>query len=174
MGRKALTGWSTCLALTLVTVLFLGVAAEAGKVMLPEGTQIKVRFPANVKISSGKLGAGVPLLFNLEESITIGGKAIVEKGAEGTAVIKEVVKASKPGKAGKIVIDFVDLQPKGAFKTPENAKIKLSGSITAEGKGKKLMSYLFIFGLFIKGGQGEISPNVSYTAQIAESIILEE
>ncbi|UCC43987.1 MAG: hypothetical protein JSU65_12880 [Candidatus Zixiibacteriota bacterium] len=156
---------------------WLGLAvstALAAKVQIPEGTEVKVKFPANLKISSGVIGEGIPLLFYLHEDITIGGKVIVEKGAEGTASVTESVKASKPGKPGKITLEFVDLAPKGPFNTLDESRIKLTGSITEEGGGKKILSYLFIFGLFIKGGQGEISPEQIYTATVAESVILED
>lgn len=146
---------------------------SAGKVQIPKDKEISVVFPPSLKISSGVLGEGVQILFHLEEPIEIGGKVIVEKGAEGTAIVKESIKASKGGKPGKLVLEFVELSPNGDYKTSDGAKIKLSGTIIAEGKGNKIISYLFIFGLFISGGQGEIAPNVVYTAHIAEPIILE-
>ena len=157
-----------------VAVLLTAPVADAAKVQIPEGTAVKVSFPSTIKISSSELGEGIPILFNLAEPIEIGGKVIVEKGATGTAVVKEVKKAGKGGKPGKIVLEFVDLAPKGTFLTLDGENVKLKGVITAEGKGKKTLSYLFIFGLFIKGGQGEIPTDKIYTATVAESVILEE
>ncbi len=148
-------------------------AVYAGKVQIPKDKEISVRFPTGIKISSGILSESIPILFHLEEAIEIGGKVIVEKGAEGKAIVKESVKASRGGKPGKLVLEFVELTPKGDYNTTDGSKIKLAGTVTAEGKGKKLLSYILGFGLIIKGGQGEISPNVVYTAKIAESIILE-
>ncbi len=148
--------------------------ADAAKVQIPEGTAIKVSFPSTIKIASGAVDEGIPLLFNLAEPIEIGGKVIVEKGATGTVTVKESKKAGKGGKPGKITLEFVDLTPKGSYQTLDEGNIKLKGVITAEGKGKKILSYLFIFGLFIKGGQGEVPTDKIYTATVAESIILEE
>ncbi len=160
-------------AIVLVALLLVS-GAYAAKVQVPEGTEVKIKFPSSIKISSGELGTGVPLLFSLAEPVSVGGKVIIEKGAEGTAVVKESVRSGKGGKPGKIVVEFVDLEAKGAFKTLDDSRLKLVGEVSAEGKGKKLLSYLFIFGLFIKGGQGELSNTDIYTAQVAESVILEE
>ncbi len=110
----------------------------------------------------------------LAEDIKIGGKTIVEKGAGGTAVVEEAVKASKPGKPGKIKVTFFDLETKGDYKAAAlNGKIMLAGSVSDEGGGRKIISWIFILGLFIKGGQGEIDTALDYTATVAESIILE-
>ena len=120
----------------------------AGKVQIPKDKEISVRFSTNIKISSGVLAESIPILFHLEEPIEIGGIVIVEKGAEGKAIVKESVKSSKGGKPGKLVLEFVELTPKGDYNTIDDSKIKLTGTVTAEGKGKKLLSYLLIFGLF--------------------------
>ena len=147
--------------------------ANAGKVQLPEGKELKVRFDPNMKISSGKLEKGVPLQIYLVEPIEIAGVVIVPKDAPGTAVVADIQKAGKPGKAGMIKIEFTELEPSGNFKSSEGEKIKLTGTIEKKGGGKKLLSYLFIFGLFIKGGEGNIDVNGVYTATVKEGIILE-
>jgi hypothetical protein len=159
---------------TLTLLLGLAVTVQAAKVQVPEGTQISVKFPATIKISSGEMSEGIPLLFELAKPVEIGGKVIVDKGATGTAVVKESVKAKRGGKPGKITIEFVELAPSAPWKAVDGSNIKLKGIITAEGKGKKTLSYLFIFGLFIKGGQGQVPSNQVYTATVAESIILED
>jgi hypothetical protein len=147
--------------------------ASAGKIMIPQGTEVKVRFDPNMKISSKTTSEGIPLLINLAEPIAIGGVTIVEKGAVGTATVAKAEKAGKGGKAGFIKIEFVSLDAKGDFKLPEGTKIKLAGSAEDKGKGKKIISWLFILGLFIKGGEGTIATDQFYTATVAENIILE-
>ncbi len=175
MGRVINTKTAGITLVTAVMFIFVCAATvHAAKVQVPEGTAISVKFPATTEISSGKIAVDTKLLFELAEPIEIGGKVIVDKGAIGTAVVKGVVKAKKGGKPGKITLEFVDLTPSGNFKTSDDAPIKLKGTITAEGKGKKTLSYLFIFGLFISGGQGEIATDQVYVATVAESVILEE
>jgi hypothetical protein len=146
--------------------------AQAGKVQIVEGTEVKVKFDASMKISSGSLQKGIPLLIYLAESIVIGGKIIVEEGAMGTAEVLEVKEASKAGKPGYIKVSFVELTPKGDYVALDGSNIKLKGEIDAEGKGKKLLSWVFIFGLFIKGGQGVLPSDAIYTVYTAETIRL--
>ena len=164
------------LKLIMMVALFLSIlfsGAYAGKVVLPEGTEIKVNFEPTMKVDSGKLQPGLTLAIYLAEDIKIGGKTIVEAGAEGLAKVKSTVEASRPGKRGHIIISFTELGAKGKYNTLNNAKIKLAGSVENEGKNRKLLSWLFIFGLFIKGSQGEIDTAQSYLATIDETIVLE-
>ena len=154
-------------------LFFLSVVIQAATIQIPKGMEIKVKFAPGMKISSGDLAKDAPLLIYLAEPIQIGGKTIVEGGSQGTAKVVEVKKAGKGGKPGYIKVAFIDMQTKGEYRSANDAKIKLEGEIENSGKGKKVLSYLFIFGLFIKGGQGVISPDVVYNAKVAESIILE-
>jgi hypothetical protein len=156
-----------------LAVIMLAAALPAATIQLPRGTEVKVKFAAAAKVSSGNLAKDVPVLFVLAEPVVIGGETLVEAGAAGTAKVVEVKKAGKAGKPGYIKVAFVDLEPKGIYQTADKAKIKLTGEIENKGKGKKFFSMLFIAGLFIKGGQGEIPPTAIYTAKVAESITLE-
>ena len=158
--------------IALLTIMGV-VSVQAATIGLTKGTEVKARFTTTTKISSGALNKDVPVLFTLAEPVVIGGKTIVEAGAQGNAKVVEVKKAGGGGKPGYIKVAFVDLGPKGEYATAEGAKIKLAGEIENKGKGKKLLSYLFIAGLFIKGGQGEIQADSVYTAQVAETIVLE-
>ena len=147
--------------------------ALAGKIMIPKDTEVKIRFDPNMVINSRTTSEGIPLLINLAESIEIGGVTIVEKGAAGTATVVTAEKAKKAGKPGLIKIEFIDLETKGDFSLAEGEKIKLTGSAEGKGKGKKLLSLILGFGLFIKGGEGTIPTDQFYTAAVAENIILE-
>jgi hypothetical protein len=157
----------------VVAVALLAASLSAATIQMPRGTDVKVKFAAAAKVSSGELAKDIPVLFTLVEPVIIGGETLVEEGATGTAKVVEVKKAGKPGTPGYIKLAFVDLEPKGIYQTPDKAKIKLTGEIENKGKGKKFLSILFIAGLFIKGGQGEIPMDSVYTAKVAETIILE-
>ena len=155
-------------------VLALGASlAIAGKVQLPQGQQIKIKFPAQNKISSGSVTEGTVLTMELAEPIQVGGVTIVEQGAVGNAKVTKVKKAGKGGSGGMIVVTLVDLQPKGEFQSPEGAPIPLRGAIEDKGGNRKILSYIVGFGLIIKGGQGEIATDSVYTAEIAKATILE-
>jgi hypothetical protein len=166
--RPVMTAVGVALALILA-----GVSAQAGAIQIPKGTEVKLKFPAGMKISSGDVTPGIPIVCYLEEPIEVGGVVAVEKDAQATAKVVEVKPAGKGGKPGYIKIEFESLDTKGPFRLVSADKIKLSGAIEAKGKGRKLLSYLFIFGLFIKGSQGEIPTDQVYTAKIAESVVLE-
>jgi len=170
---RTVTSRSIVIIIAALCLFVWTVPAYAATIQLPKGTEVKLRFTPGMKISSGELTKGVPLIVFLAEPIQIGGKTIVEEGAQGTATVLDVKKNGRGGSPGYIKIGFTELEPKGDYKTVDNAKIKLAGEFDNTGSGKKLLSYLFIFGLFIKGSQGEIDTNRVYTAIVAESIILE-
>ena len=162
-------GWKALFAV-LLFCLFVIPSLQAGKIRVPEGTEIKVRFDKEVKINSGKLNQGVPIQIYLEDPVIIGGRVVIDEGTTGKAEVLEVKSSGRAGKPGYLKIGFVELEPKGEFKRVDGTTIKISGEVEADGKGKKLLSYLFIFGLFIKGSQAEIPTDQVYNAVIAETI----
>jgi hypothetical protein len=157
----------------LVIILFCASFVTAATIQLPRGTEVKAKFSPGMQIKSGQVEKDIPLLFTLAEPITIGSKTLVEAGAQGTAKVTEVEKAGMIGKPGYIKIEFIDLEVKGAYKLLQGDKIKLEGEIENKGKGKKILSIILGFGLIIKGGQGEIDTGQTYTAKVAETVILE-
>ncbi len=157
----------------VLALIMTSIPVQAGSIQVPKGTEVKLKFPAGMKMSSGDLTVGVPIVCNLQEPIDVGGVIVVDKDAQATAKVVEVKPAGKGGKPGYIKIEFESLDAKGSFKLVSADKIKLSGAVEAKGKGKKLLSYLFIFGLFIKGSQGDIPTDQVYTANVAESVVLD-
>jgi hypothetical protein len=159
--------------LFIVLLLTLGISgsAYAGRVLLPDSLEVKIKFDSTLQITSGKLVKGAPIAIHLAEPIQIGGVTIVERGAPGTAVVSEVKKAGKGGKPGQIKVDFTELEPKGDYMTEDSAKIKLLGSVENKGKKKGIFPYLF-FILLVKGGEGQIKADSVYTATTAESIMM--
>jgi hypothetical protein len=157
--------------LTLILIFGSLKVADAGEVLLPDSLEIKVKFDSTLQISSGKLVKGAPIAIHLAEPIDIGGVIIVEKGASGTAVVSDVVKAGKGGKPGQIKVDFTELEPKGEYMTEDSSKIKIFGSVEHKGKKKGIFPYLF-FILLVKGGEAQIKTDSVYTAITAESIMM--
>jgi hypothetical protein len=167
-----------CSKIALAAALVIGLAgvmtARAATFQLPEGTEVKVKFNSDTQINSGKVTVGDNLAITLAEPLKIGDVLLVAEGAAGTATVKEVKKAKAPGAPGKMVVEFVNIGTRGGYRTVDGAAIKLSGQIERTGKGKKLLAYVTIVGIFlIKGGQGEIDPNEIYTAKIAETVVLQ-
>ena len=157
-----------------LVILALSPPAQAATFQLPGGTEVKVKFNRDAKINSGEIEAGAELAITLAEPISVGDVLLVAEGAAGSAVVKEVEKAKAPGKPGKIVVEFLDIGTRGGYRTVDGSAIKLAGSIEREGKGKKILAYVTIVGIFlIKGGQGEIPTDGVYTATVAETVILQ-
>lgn len=157
----------------LLTAMILPAGVFAARVVIPEETEIKVKFSPTVEVKSGKLQPGIELPITLAEDIKIGGKTIIEAGAEGKAKVLEITDSSRPGKPGFIKVGFVELGTKGEYKTADGSMIKLAGVAEDKGKSRKLLSWIFILGLFIKGSDGEIDTAAVYPAMIKETVILE-
>ncbi len=165
---------SLVVALLGLAVILAVSVAQAATFQLPAGTEVKLKFNADAKISSGEMEPGTKLAVTLAEPIKIGDVLLVAAGAAGTAVVAETEKAKAPGKPGKIVVEFTELGTRGGYRTVDGAALKLTGKIEKVGKGKKILAYVTIVGIFlIKGGQGEIDTNEIYTATIAETIVLQ-
>jgi hypothetical protein len=156
----------------LLVVFLMSVSVQAGTIQLPKGTKVKLKFPSNIKITSGNLSQGLPILCRLAEPVEVGGIVVVEEGAQGTATVLEVEPAKKGGKPGSIKIGFTALETKGEYKTIDDNPIKLFGTKEAKGKGKGIFPYLF-FIFFVKGSEGVIPTNAVYTVEVAESIVLQ-
>lgn len=161
------------IALMILFSSLLAAGVANAKVVLPEGTEIKIKFDPAVKVHSGKLQPGIILTILLAEDIKIGGKTIIEAGAVGKAKVEEIVEAARVGKPGYIKVSFMDLEPKGGYKTISGENIKLAGVVEGKGKGRKVLSLLFILGLFIKGSPGEIDTAQEYPASISETVVLD-
>ncbi|MBD3179840.1 MAG: hypothetical protein GF417_09690 [Candidatus Latescibacteria bacterium] len=157
----------------LLVIALVPAAAFAGKVVLPEETEVKVKFDPSIMVNSGMLQKGLNLPIILAEDITIGGKTIVEKGAEGAAKVIEIESASRPGDPGYIKIAFTGINARGEYSTATGDMIKLTGELESRGKSRKVLSWIFILGLFISGKEGEIDTSQVYTAEVAETVILQ-
>ncbi len=159
-------------ALLIAMGVVLASHAWAGKFQLPAGQELKVRFDPGQALSSGKLKKGDKITFSLVEPITIAGKTIVEEGAKGSAKVEDAT-AAKPFKGGHLKVSFESLQPKGEFKAAKDAAIKLEGSVEKQGGNRKLFSIFPGFGFLIKGGQGSLKSDETFTTKVKEAIILE-
>lgn len=156
----------------LLTMLFIVPDLSATVVRLNKGTEVKIQFIYDGNVSSGELDKGDSIDIALTEPIIMDDSTIVEKGAAGKAVVTKVDKSGKGGKPGYIKVAFVSLQAKGAFITDDNAPILISGETENKGNSKKTCSYIVFFGIFVKGGDGEIDKTAVYTATLTESIKL--
>ncbi len=157
-------------------VMFFAAKAKAD-VILAAGTEVQVVF--DQEVSSKYVAPGDIIPIRLHGAINYGGIIVVKDGAVGTARVKSVKPAGRGGKPGEVEVVLVGLEPDGAYKAEGDKKIKLqaitedgTGTIRAKGKGRKLLSYLFIFGLFIKGSEAVIPADKPFPAKITEEIVI--
>ncbi|MFH1686362.1 MAG: hypothetical protein ABIE70_02430 [bacterium] len=152
---------------------FVRPTTMAADFMVPSGTEIQVVFEQDVSSKYVEPGDLVPI--RLSQAIDIGGTVVIDEGAKGSARVKSVKPAGRGGKPGRVEIELLELTAGSGFESVGNKNITIAGkdgSIIAEGKGKKTLSWLFIFGLFIKGGQGVIGADQPMTAVVADDIIV--
>lgn len=161
-------------ALTVMSLAFIVSIVSAADFLVPEGTEITVAFDQDVSSKYVEPGDEIPI--HLVEPIEIGGQAIVKAGAKGLARVKSVTSAGKPGKPGRVELELLQLTPNGAFKSIDDQPIPIEGvdgTIVAEGKGRKTLSWLLIFGLFIKGTEGVIEADQPVEAKVTEGVMVE-
>jgi hypothetical protein len=171
---KRSRGLAVSLVVLSLTSLAYTPIVSGATFQLPADTELKVQFNRDAKINSGDIEADTKLAITLVEPIRIGDVLLVAEGASGSAVVKEVEKAGAPGKCGKIVVEFTELGTRGGFKTVDGSAIKLTGTVEDEGGislPKKILAYITI--ALIKGGQGKIDTEETYTAKVAETVVLQ-
>lgn len=165
---------SAVLGLAVAALMLLLVpSAGYAQIKLAAGTEVTVAFKQDVSSKYVAPGQEVPI--KLVEDIATGGVTLVKAGCEGTALVKSVEAAGKGGKAGKLEVELVGLDPESGYEALEGKKITLTavdGPLKAEGKGKKTLSYLFIFGLFIKGGEAVLPADQPIKATVSEDIFI--
>jgi len=157
----------------LVSVFSAGVV-YAAQIQLASETEIQVRFQKDV--SSGVYQAGDTVPIELVQPVDIGGLIIIESGALGRAEVVEVEKVGRAGKPGRIKVKFVSLSPKGKYHLAAGEGDAI-GLIAEEpevkGKGRKTLSYLLIFGLFIKGNNAVIPAHEIFTVKTEKDLMFE-
>jgi len=161
------------IVLAVLTVIVFAGSGVRADIMVPAGTNLTVAFDQDVSSKYVKPGDLIPI--RLMAPVSIGGLEIVKSGCKGSARVKSVKPAGKGGSPGSVEVELLELEPNGSYATSDGTKVQLiraEGTIKAEGKGKKTLSYLFILGLFIKGGQGVIPADQPIDAQVAQDIFI--
>ncbi len=161
------------LGIFAIFVSLIATTSVFAAVQLPAGMKVKVEFVQDVSSKYVKPGDLVPI--KLVDDIGVGGITLVKAGAPGNARVVSVKKAGKPGKPGSVEVQLVELTPEGSYKSLDGSKIQLEavdGPIIANGKSKKTMSWLLIFGLFIKGTEGVIPAGHVVDATVKNDVMI--
>jgi len=159
------------LVAVLVAVLVIPLSLSA-QVKVPAGTEVKVSFKQDV--SSKHLAPGEEVQVALVEPLEVGGVVLVKAGATGTAKVKSVKGAGKPGKGGKIALELVGIDAKGNYQSMNDQQLTLEADKSAlEAKGKgKWWAWFPLFIPFVKGGEAIIPADKPFTAKVKQDIFI--
>jgi len=142
--------------------------AASGKVVLKEGTEVKLKF-ADV-LSSKTANEGDPVNLLLDEDIKVGDVVVAKAGCKAVGTITNAKKAGMMGKAGELNMRLEHL-------TVEDNKVRIRGSKGKEGQGKEgtavALTVLFgPIGLIKHGKNVEVKAGTPLTAYVDDDISL--
>jgi hypothetical protein len=103
-------------------------AVPAAKLVLKEGTDVKLKFADDV--SSKTAAEGDPVNLVLDEDLKVGDVVVVKAGAKAIGTISHSKKAGMLGKAGELNMRLEHLKA-------DDERVKLRGSKGKEGEGKE-------------------------------------
>lgn len=143
-------------------------AAVAGRLILKEGTEVKLKFLD--ALSSRTATEGDPVNLELDEPLKVGDVVVVKPGAKAVGEVTNAKKAGMMGRAGDLSIRLDHL-------VADDTRVKLRGSKGKEGEGKEgtavALTVLFgPIGLIKHGKNVEVKPGTPLTAYVDEDVAL--
>jgi hypothetical protein len=143
-------------------------AGSSGKVVLKEGTEVKLKFADD--ISSKTANEGDPVNLILDEDIKVGDVVVAKAGCKAVGEITHAKKAGMMGKAGELNMRLEHLKV-------GDDKVKLRGSKGKEGEGKEgttvALTVLFgPIGLIKHGKNVEVKSGTPLTAYVDDDVSL--
>lgn len=143
-------------------------AAVAGRLILKEGTEVKLKFLD--ALSSRTATDGDPVNLELDEPLKVGDVVVVKPGAKAVGEVTNAKKAGMMGRAGDLSIRLDHL-------VADDTRVKLRGSKGKEGEGKEgtavALTVLFgPIGLIKHGKNVEVKPGTPLTAYVDEDVAL--
>ena len=141
----------------------------AVKVVLKEGTDVKLKFADDLSSKTGTEGDLVRLV--LDEDLKVGDVVVGKAGAKATGTITYAKKARMAGKAGELHMQLEDLKA-------GDARVRIRGRKGREAEGRKgtavaLAAVLGPIGLIVHGKEVEIKTGTPMTAYVDEDTAIE-
>jgi hypothetical protein len=142
--------------------------AGSEKLVLKEGTDIRLRFAQDLSSKTAEEGDSVNMV--LDEDLKVGDVLVVRAGAKALATVTNAKKAGMMGRAGELNIRLDHL-------TAGDTRVRLRGSKGKEGEGKEgtaiALTVLFgPLGLIKHGKNIEIKEGTLLTAFVDEDTAL--
>ena len=104
-----------------------GSAVSNEKIVLKEGTDVKLKFAE--EISSKTAAEGDPVNFTLAEDVTVGDVVVAKAGAKAVGTVTNAKKAGMMGKAGELNVRLEHMKV-------GDTKVRLRGTKGKEGDSK--------------------------------------
>src|ERR1700691_2652017 len=144
-------------------------APTTGKLLLREGTDVKLKFADD--LSSKTAVDDDPVTLILDEDLKVGDVVVAKAGCKAVGTITNAKKAGMMGKAGELNLRLANL-------TVSDQRIRLRGSKGKEGEGKVgtavALTVLFgPIGLIKHGKNVEVKAGTPLAAYVDEDIQLE-
>jgi hypothetical protein len=144
-------------------------APASSKLMLREGTDVKLKFSED--LSSKTANEGDPVNLVLDEDVKVGDVVVAKAGCKATGTITNSKKAGMMGKAGELNLRLEHLKV-------SDQRVRLRGSKGKEGEGKTgtavALTVLFgPIGLIKHGKNVEVKTGTLLTAYVDEDIALD-
>jgi hypothetical protein len=142
--------------------------AAKGKVLLKEGSEVKLKFADD--LSSKTATEGDPVNLILDEDIKVGDVVVAKAGCKAVGTITNAKKAGMMGRAGELNMRLEHLKV-------GDDRVKLRGSKGKEGQGKEgtavALTVLFgPIGLIKHGKNVEVKAGTLLTAYVDDDITL--
>lgn len=139
-------------------------APAAGKLVVKEGTDVKLKFADN--LSSKTAAEGDPITLILDEDLKVGDVVVAKAGCKAVGSITNAKKAGMMGKGGELNLRLEHL-------TVGDQRVRLRGSKGKEGEGKvgtaAALTVLFgPIGLIKHGKNVEVKAGTPLTAYVDE------
>src|SRR5437764_3204039 len=174
MQRKLSAFALSCFLMLTVTLWSIQPAFAAdepaanGKIMLKEGTEVKLKFSDD--LSSKTSNEGDPVNLVLDEDIKVGDIIVAKAGCKAVGTITNAKKAGMMGKAGELNLRLEHLKV-------NDDRVKLRGSKGKEGQGKEgtavALTVLFgPIGLIKHGKNVEVKAGTPLTAYVDDDVSL--
>ena len=143
--------------------------AAATKLILKEGTDVKLKFSDD--LSSKTANEGDPVNLVLDEDLKVGDVVVVKAGAKATGTITNAKKAGMMGKAGELNMRLEHLKA-------GDQRVRLRGSKGKEGEGKVgtavALTVLFgPIGLIKHGKNVDVKAGTPIAAYVDEDVPLD-
>jgi hypothetical protein len=143
--------------------------AAAAKLILKEGTDVKLKFSDD--LSSKTANEGDPVNLVLDEDLKVGDVVVVKAGAKATGTITNAKKAGMMGKAGELNMRLEHLKA-------GDQRVRLRGSKGKEGEGKVgtavALTVLFgPIGLIKHGKNVDVKAGTPIAAYVDEDVPLD-